>query len=226
MPTPAGAPVTNRITHAFHPRTLVFHDRKGWHMTNNPNVTRNQPYITTSYRQNHFYQRRKDDEGCRRERAQKDRFIDMVRDATIACGHHACWLHFECLGETSEEQNLDLYSMSDVYRGAEFTLILLRRSDNPHDYHSTESWRHWGGRDWTLPEALLSSKLCYKIGFDGPVIPLSLHALANKAYEHHDQERANKGGERYSQETAIVNAYSGREPLERLERLPLLKAAI
>ncbi|KAF9225011.1 hypothetical protein BS17DRAFT_61481 [Gyrodon lividus] len=215
MPTPAGVSVTTRsITHALHPRILVVYGEKGWSMTDDPDVIINEPYIAISYRQSHVFQRGTDDEGKRREQEQRKNFIDMVRATTLACGYHAYWLDLECLGETSAEKNLDLYRMSDVYRSAAFTLITLRKSDNPHDRHHIESWRSWGERVWTLPEALLSSKLRYKIGFDDPVVSLSLHDLANKAYE------------RYDQETAIINAYSGRDPLERLERLTLLKAAI
>ncbi|KAF9241095.1 hypothetical protein BU15DRAFT_73575 [Melanogaster broomeanus] len=133
----------------------------------------------------------------------------MVRATTLACGYHAYWLDLECLGDTPAEKNLDIYRMSDVYRGAAFTLITLAKSND-----SIEAWRSWGGRVWTMPEALLSPNLRYKIGSDGPVIPITLHQLANKAYEHYDEE------------TIIINSYSGRDPLERLERLSHLKAAI
>ncbi|KAF9241097.1 hypothetical protein BU15DRAFT_61062 [Melanogaster broomeanus] len=100
------------------------------------------------------------------------------------------------LGRDVGGKNLDLYRMSDVYRGAAFTLITLPKSDD-----STKVWRSWGERVWTLPEALLSPNLRYKVGFD------SDDPLANKAYEHYDEE------------TIIINSYSGRDPLERLERL-------
>ncbi|KIJ16520.1 hypothetical protein PAXINDRAFT_168605 [Paxillus involutus ATCC 200175] len=216
MPTPAGISATTRsITHALHPRVLIIHGEKGWYKTDSSDVIINEPYIAISYRQSQVFQRGTDPAGKKREQEQKQKYIEMVRATTLACGHRAYWLDLECLGETSAEKNLDVYRMSDVYRGAAFTLITLPKSDDPLDRHDIKSWRSWGGRVWTLPEALLSSKLRYKIGFaDSPVIPLTLHDLANKAYE------------RYDEETAIINAYSGRDPLERLERLTLLKAAI
>jgi hypothetical protein len=65
-----------------------------------------------------------------------------------------------------------------------------------------------------MPEALLSSRLCYKFRDWDLVTPLSLFELANLAYTNSDIEQA------------IVNAYSGKDPLERLERLTLLKSAI
>jgi hypothetical protein len=212
MPLPTGKTVTTRsITHALRPRRLAIHGEKGWYITDNENDIITHPYIAISYRQNHVFERGKDDEGRRREQQQKDRFMAMVRATTLACGYHAYWLDLECLGDTPEDKNLDLYRMADIYRGASFTLITLKESDDPH---GIDSWKGWGGRVWTMPEALLSSNLRFKIGFHGPVTPISLHDLANRAYERHDQE------------TAIINAYSGIDPLERLERLTLLKAAI
>jgi hypothetical protein len=65
-----------------------------------------------------------------------------------------------------------------------------------------------------MPEALLSPHLCYKFRDREEVTPLSLLQLANLAYTNHDTEQA------------IINAYSGKDPLERLERLTLLKSAI
>jgi hypothetical protein len=65
-----------------------------------------------------------------------------------------------------------------------------------------------------MPEALLSSRLCYKFRDRDVVTPSSLFELANLAYTNYDTEQA------------IINACSGKDPLERLERLTLLKSAI
>ncbi|KAL4067158.1 hypothetical protein V8B97DRAFT_2009551 [Scleroderma yunnanense] len=123
----------------------------------------------------------------------------------------AHWLDLECVGEITEEKNTDVYCTADIYCSAIFTLITIRKSDDPH---SIQGWKSWGARVWTFPGALLSRELCYRIGIDGPVLPITLHELANKAYKN------------YSEETAIINPYGGRDPLERLEHLTLLKSAI
>ena len=70
-----------------------------------------------------------------------------------------------------------------------------------------------GQRLWTFPEALLSRELRFKFR-DGEVTPITLHQLANRAYTG------------FAEESAIVNAYGLRDPLERLERLSLLKSAL
>lgn len=212
MPVPTGYEVSlKRVTHALHPRRLAIHGSDGWYFCEDRNTIINHPYIAISYRQSDVFQRGTDDEGMKREQEQKARFIEMVRATVLECGMDAYWLDLECLGETAEEKNIDLYRMADIYRGGSFTLIVLRESE---DEFSLESWRSWGGRVWTMPEAILSRQLRYKIGFNGPVVPLTLSELANRAYDSYDEE------------TAIINAYSGRDPLERLERLSLLKAAI
>ncbi|KIN93330.1 hypothetical protein M404DRAFT_1009027 [Pisolithus tinctorius Marx 270] len=212
MPTPADFSATVKsITHALRPRRLAIYDESGWYLCDNPDIIINYRYVAVSYRQSDVFQRGFDDEGKKREEEQKKQFIESIRSTTLQCRLQAYWLDLECLGETTEDKNIDLYRISDIYRGAVFTLITLRKSD---DQHSIESWRSWGSRVWTFPEALLSGELRYRIGLDGPVTPITLHELANKAYEY------------YSEETAIVNAYGGKDRLDRLEHLTRLKAAI
>ncbi|KAG2029426.1 hypothetical protein BDR03DRAFT_975842, partial [Suillus americanus] len=141
---------------------------------------------------------------------EKAQFIEEVRAAVLGQNYNAYWLDLECVGGTRSEKNRDLYCMADVYRGAGVTLIMLGKSAEGEN----ECWRVWGERIWTMPEALLSHRLCYKFRDREEVTPLSLFQLANLAYTH------------YSTEQAIINAYSGKDPLERLERLTLLKSAI
>ncbi|KAH7923822.1 hypothetical protein BV22DRAFT_557711 [Leucogyrophana mollusca] len=207
LPTPAPITDPKSITHALHPRQLMVYDpsREEWSITFDKSIVAHQPYIAISYRQSDVFDRGEDEEGKRKEEEQKRTFVEMLRKTTLDEGFRAYWLDFEVVGPSPEEKNLDLYRMADIYRSAAFTLIALR--------NGIESWKSWGGRVWTLPEALLSPNLRYKVG-DGPVIPLTLRQLAGFAYE------------RYDEETAIINAYCGRDPLERLERLTLLKAAI
>ena len=213
MPIPSGFEATMpSVTRALHPRKLVIYRNGFWEHCEDPDVIINSRFIAISYRQSDVFERGSDEEGKKTEEELKTRFIESVRTTTLECGMLAYWLDLECLGKSAEETNIDVYRMADIYRGANFTLLLIGKSDT--DEHSIHSWKSWGGRVWTLPEALLSRELRYRIGIDGPVLPITLHELANKAYEH------------YSEETAVINAYSGKDPLERLERLTLLKSAI
>jgi len=148
------------------------------------------------------------------ENRDKALFIEEVRTAVLGQKFEAYWLDCECLGKTQEEKNRDLYCMADVYRCAEVTLIMLGKAGAGGKERENECWRGWGERVWTLPEALLSARLCYKFRDRDEVKRMSLHELANLAYTDHDTEQA------------IVNAYSGKDPLERLERLTRLKSAI
>ncbi|KIM52320.1 hypothetical protein SCLCIDRAFT_1164341 [Scleroderma citrinum Foug A] len=206
MPTPAGFTATvPSVTRALRPRKLVIYRDNTWQHCEDPSIIINYRFIAISYRQ-------RDMKKGKREEEQRNHFIESIRATTLQCGMQAYWLDLECLGKSTEETNIDVYRMADIYRGANFTLITIGKSD---DEHSIQSWKSWGGRVWTFPEALLSRELRYRIGIDGPVLPITLHELANKAYEHH------------SEEAAIIHAYSsGKDPLERLERLTLLKSAI
>ena len=213
IPIPSGFEATMpSVTRALHPRKLVIYRNDVWEHCEDPNIIINYRFIAISYRQSDAFERGSDEEGKKIEEEQKKKFIESVRVTTLECGMQAYWLDLECLGKVTEEVNIDVYRMADIYRGANFTLITIGKSDT--DEHSIQSWKSWGGRLWTLPEALLSRELRYRIGIDGPVLQITLHELANKAYEH------------YSKEAAIINAYSGKDPLERLERLTLLKSAI
>ncbi|KAG1855323.1 hypothetical protein DFJ58DRAFT_702871 [Suillus subalutaceus] len=138
------------------------------------------------------------------------KFIAISFYSVLGQKYNAYWLDLECVGETPSEKNRDLYCMADVYRGAEMTLIMLGK----YATGENKCWRGWGERMWTMPEALLSRHLCYKFRDREAVTPLSLLQLANLAYTSYDVEQA------------IINAYSGKDPLERLERLTLLKSAI
>ncbi|KAG2046736.1 hypothetical protein BDR06DRAFT_964692 [Suillus hirtellus] len=200
-------PGTNTRTHTCYPRVLMIRgsNRNEWVRCVDRDTIIHTQYIAISYRAADVYSR---GSGGKREKAQ---FTDDVRAAVLGQQFDAYWLDLECLGETESEQNLDVYCMSDVYRRAETTLIMLGRADSGED----KCWRSWGGRVWTFPEALLSSRLCYKFRDREEVKPLSLFQLANLAYTNSEDEQA------------IVNAYgNGKDPLERLERLALLKQAI
>ena len=212
MPTPAGFIATvPSVTRALHPRKLVIYRDNSWQHCEDPSIIINYRFIAISYHQRDAFERGTDEERKERGGKQKNHFIESVRATTLQCGMQAYWLDLECLGKATEEANIDFYRMADIYRGANFTLITIGKSD---DNHSIQSWKRWSDRVWTLPEALLSRELRYRIGVDGPVLPITLYELADKVYEH------------YSEETTIINAYSGKDPLERLERLTLLKSSI
>jgi len=192
-------------TRTLYPRLLIIRDpiRNKWVPCADRDMI-NTKFIAISYRAIDAYTKGPDQE------AEQAQFKEEVRAAVLGQKYDAYWLDLECLGETPSDKNRDLYCMADVYRGAELTLIMLGKSAAGEN----EYWRGWGERMWTLPEALLSSRLSYKFRDREAVTPLSLFQLANLAYTNYDTEQA------------IINAYSGKDPLERLERLTLLKSAI
>ncbi|KAG2071092.1 hypothetical protein BDR04DRAFT_521378 [Suillus decipiens] len=193
-------------THTLHPRVLIIRDpiQNEWVPCADRDIIIHTKFIAISYRAIDAYTKGPDQE------TEKAQFIEEVRAAVLGQKYDAYWLDLECLGDTPSEKNMDLYCMADVYRGAEVTMIMLGKSA----VGENECWRGWGERVWTMPEALLSPRLCYKFRDRDAVMPLSLFELARLAYTNYDIEQA------------IINAYSGKDPLERLERLTLLKAAI
>jgi hypothetical protein len=197
---------TDIPTHTLYPRLLVIRDpiRNEWVACADRETIIRTKFIAISYRATDAYTRGPNQD------IEKAQFTEEVRAAVLGQKYDAYWCDLECVGETPAEKNLDLYCMADVYRGAELTLIMLGKSADGEN----ECWKGWGERVWTMPEALLSSRLCYKFRDRDLVTPLSLFELANLAYTNSDIEQA------------IVNAYSGKDPLERLERLTLLKSAI
>ncbi|KAG0695976.1 hypothetical protein DFH29DRAFT_879675 [Suillus ampliporus] len=193
-------------THTLYPRLLIIHDRTQnvWVPCTDRDTIIRTKFIAISYSAADAFTR-----GPNQEQ-HKAQFKDEVRAAVLGQKFDAYWLDLECLGKTPSEKSLDLYCMADVYRGAEVTLIMLGKAASGENL----CWRGWGERVWTMPEALLSPHLCYKFRDREEVTPLSLFELANLAYTNYDKEHA------------IINAYSGKDPLERLERLALLKSAI
>ncbi|KAG2129332.1 hypothetical protein BD769DRAFT_1652390 [Suillus cothurnatus] len=173
-------------TRTLYPRLLIIRDsiRNEWVPCADRDIIIHTKFIAISYRAIDAYTKGPDQE------AEQAQFKEEV--------------------ETPSDKNRDLYCMADVYRGAELTLIMLGKSAAGEN----ECWRGWGERMWTLPEALLSSRLSYKFRDREAVTPLTLFQLANLAYTNYDTEQA------------IINAYSGKDPLERLKRLTLLKSAI
>jgi hypothetical protein len=195
---------TNTRTHACYPRILMVRSQNGWVQCTDRDIIIHTRFIAISFRRDDVVTRGPD------EKKDMAHFIDEVRATVIGQQFDAYWLDLECVGETPSEKSLDVYCMADVYRRAEKTLIMLGRAASGEN----ECWKGWGARVWTFPEALLSSRLCYKFRDREEVKPLSLFELANLAYANSDEEQA------------IVHAYGGKDPLERLERLTPLKKAI
>lgn len=183
-----------RVTHALYPRFLVVYDKdeQEWTTVTVDAEVRRKPYVAITYCYDDVI-----------NSGSIDELKERARDATLDQGFDAYWLDVECL--LKDQKAEDLYRMSDVYRLASFTLIILTNKS---------AWPAWGGRVWTLPEALLSRELRYKTGNDA-VTPISLVHIASLAYSHHDEE------------SQIINSYGLRkDPLERLERNLQLKEAI
>ena len=82
---------------------------------------------------------------------------DVGEYAARAAGVRAYWVGCSCLGKTKEEQENNVWRISDVVRGARSLIIALSSPDGLAEsaYDTTELLRQWGTRVWTLPEVLL-----------------------------------------------------------------------
>ena len=207
-----GAEPVREITHSLYPRRLVIYDdtSRSWQVCSDPDMIKKRKYVAVSYRYEDIVPKGRDDERTVLEAT----FIREVEAVLASLHQTAYWIDLTLVdkkkGQPKEEIDKDLYRMADVYRGAEFTLIMLCPPDGVEE---TDAWLLYGQRLWTFPEALLSRELRFKFR-DGEVTPITLHRLANLAYAG------------FAEESAIINAYGSKDPLERLERLSLLKSAL
>lgn len=185
-------------TRAAFPRQLIIYEEKenSWDPCTDEDILASTEYLAVSYRQADF--------------PDKLKLEEIIRDICHFLTLKAYWLDYACTGDTQAEKNRDLYRIADVFRGASKTLVLISGDD---DRPLSDGWRRWGDRIWTLPEALLSQELIYKVG-SRPLKKTSLRMLANLAYKDRQEEMI------------IIDGYSGKEPLSLKERLTLLRRAI
>ena len=200
MPTNLAIPENfeGDITRAAFPRQLIIYDEKSntWSPTNDEEILANIEYMAVSY--------------CWRDFPSRP---DLERDIQITCQIQqlkAYWLDYACTGETQEEKNVDLYRIADVYRGAKITLVMVKGND---DRPLSDGWMRYGDRIWTLPEALLSPSLIYKVGTRF-FKPINLRRLANVAYRDRVEEMM------------LVDGFSGKESMPLTEKIELLRKAI
>jgi len=225
---------SHSITHADYPRQLIIYDGRDWLPCTSPEVLMRTNYVAISYRQSDFLAPRIQPnwgmEDVKREVYRlKMEVSELARLSCLEQGCAAYWLDFECTGESQAEKNVDLYRIADVFRGASKTVILIRNRYIPLTSNISErslklrpeernaeeryGWNSWGNRVWTFPEGLLSKELVYKFGYED-ARPISLRQMGNMAYTP-DQD-----------EMAIIDGFSGKDTLERIEKLTLLKNAI
>lgn len=141
--------------------------------------------------------------------------IANIRSACQELEVDAYWIDEQCMGKTWEEKNLDLFRIADVFRGAYATVIMLPSGGKSPETEETREWQLWGDRIWTFPEGLLGKNLHYKLD-TSPTRALELRRLANIAFRTEDRKEA----------AALVDYYSGKDDLSRLQFLSLLKDAI
>lgn len=82
---------------------------------------------------------------------------DVGEHAARAAGVEAYWVGCSCLGKTKEEQENNVWSISDVVRGARSLIIAVSNPANKENprLDTAALLRQWGTRVWTLPEVLL-----------------------------------------------------------------------
>ena len=185
-------------TRALYPRQLIIYDEQSniWSPCEEEEIIVQTDYIAVSYRQSDFPNR--------------DKLEESIRIVCHASGIPAYWLDYACTGATQKEKNRDLYRIADVFRGAKKTLIMVKGDE---DRPLANGWQSWGNRIWTLPEALLSQELIYKVGTRF-IKGITLRRVANMAYK-----------DRY-EEMMLIEGYSGKDPLSLVERIELLRKAI
>jgi hypothetical protein len=84
---------------------------------------------------------------------------DVGEKAARAAGVEAYWVGCSCLGSTKQEQEDNVWTISDVVRGARRLIIAVSGPKNEGDPvpNTMAALRQWGTRVWTLPEVLLIS---------------------------------------------------------------------
>ena len=82
---------------------------------------------------------------------------DIGEHAARAAGVRAYWVGCSCLGKTKQEQEDNVWRISDVVRGARSLIIAVSNANHTKDadVDSMVLLRQWGTRVWTLPEVLL-----------------------------------------------------------------------
>ncbi|KAL8937926.1 MAG: hypothetical protein Q9211_003444 [Gyalolechia sp. 1 TL-2023] len=82
---------------------------------------------------------------------------DVGEHAARRAGVQAYWVGCSCLGNTKEEQQDNVWRISDVVRGARSMVIAVADiSGQEQPNGNTAALRQWGTRVWTLPEVLLT----------------------------------------------------------------------
>ena len=121
---------------------IDIHEVSQWKKVHNSEAT----YILVSYTSEHFKTR------------DEQYFLHEVGEyAARAAGVEAYWVGCSCLGKTPQEQEDNVWRISDVVRGARSLVIAV---SNPAGKEGNSSdtktlLREWGTRVWTLPEVLL-----------------------------------------------------------------------
>ena len=81
---------------------------------------------------------------------------DVGEHAARAAGVQAYWVGCSCLGKTKQEQEDNVWRISDVVRGARSLTIAVSNPNGKEDAGVDKmALRQWGTRVWTLPEVLL-----------------------------------------------------------------------
>ena len=86
---------------------------------------------------------------------------DVGEHTARAMGVQAYWVGCSCLGQTKEEQEDNVWRISDIVRGARAMAIAVADPSGIEQCkNDTELLRQWGTRVWTLPEVLLTPSNC------------------------------------------------------------------
>lgn len=135
---------------------------------------------------------------------------DVGERAARAAGVQAYWVGCSCLGRTGEEQENNVWRISDVVRGARSLIIAVA---NPIDRQDpdvdTTALHQWGTRVWTLPEVLL-------IPSNSDIHVYARNANIDKPMTFHKRNFATLWGDA-SISRELIDHYEGNLTLSPLE---------
>jgi hypothetical protein len=132
-------PIVGEQTRLRTSRLLVVYEYGRWRVVPGADHA-NQPYIFVSYTTIHFNTRIIE---------QLEEFKTLAQRMAREAGVNAYWLDCECRANTQPDLSDDVHGIYDVVRGARQVCVMFRDL-------SLITFREWGQRMWTLPEALLS----------------------------------------------------------------------
>lgn len=179
------------VVRASHPRVLkVRNAANEWTISEDEVVLADMEYLVCSYSHADFQ--------LGRQVVEKH-----VQDVCNIEKINAYWIDLLCSDVPIDTKSTDLYCVSDIYRGAKFTVVLIHAGN----------WGNWRAALWSLPAVLLSPELMiYEIGSRPRRI--ALNSIKEIAYTSSEEA------------TKLIDAYTSDTLHPLVDRVNLLQSAL